>query len=311
MADEETTQSSQEMWSFAAGRSQQAQPADHPKIDDAFADLETSPDFKSLKKVKARENDEFDRALSGIAPLVTDKNAQEVEETKRDDLPQGSTVIEEAAAVDQSAPQKSQKKFFYVAAAAVVAIGVAGFLKVSSTPETAAGTVNPSVSSLEISASESSNETAMSVEESTSVSSGSAVVSETLATTSATFPARQTRKITEQPVIQVPEVEKQPVPEPQVFAFRQPIISDSPYLNGKTIQQLAQGSPIYAPIEGLADAAWRGKECSSCHEWNQTSLCAQGQFYAKNGLGAIERKQHPYGGPFKKTLAGWADGNCL
>jgi uncharacterized caspase-like protein len=88
-------------------------------------------------------------------------------------------------------------------------------------------------------------------------------------------------------------------------------ISTGPYpVNGKSLAQLILGTPMFAPIEGLDDTVWKGKECSSCHQWNQERLCEQGAFYAKNEPKQILRKQHPYGGPFKLALRNWAQDGC-
>lgn len=88
-------------------------------------------------------------------------------------------------------------------------------------------------------------------------------------------------------------------------------ISTGPYpVNGKSLAQLIQGTPMFSPIEGLEDAVWKGKNCSSCHDWNKDRLCEQGTFYAKNEPKQILRKQHPYGGPFKLALRNWSQDGC-
>ncbi len=92
--------------------------------------------------------------------------------------------------------------------------------------------------------------------------------------------------------------------------FAEPFVDVDPALNGQSIQDLVAGSPLFAPIEGIPDSLWKGKECSSCHAWTQETLCDQGGFYNKQGLGAVDRKEHPYGGAFKREVMRWADRGC-
>jgi len=94
------------------------------------------------------------------------------------------------------------------------------------------------------------------------------------------------------------------------IAFDTPLVSDDPDLNGKTIDDLIYGTPLFAPIEGLPDALWKDAACSSCHAWTKDALCVQGMTYT----GLVEtkalEKQHPYGGILKSALRTFAVEGC-
>lgn len=92
--------------------------------------------------------------------------------------------------------------------------------------------------------------------------------------------------------------------------FGTPFVDIDDALDGGSIRDLISGTPLYAPIEGLPESLWKDKECSSCHAWTQETLCDQGLFYGKQGLGAVQRKEHPYGGAFKREIMRWADRGC-
>jgi len=97
---------------------------------------------------------------------------------------------------------------------------------------------------------------------------------------------------------------------PAQVTFFEPFADVDDALNGKSIRDLISGSPLFSPIEGLPESLWKEKECASCHAWTQETLCDQGSFYNKQGLGAVERKEHPYGGAFKREVMRWADRGC-
>jgi hypothetical protein len=93
-----------------------------------------------------------------------------------------------------------------------------------------------------------------------------------------------------------------------VLRFNQPVPFGPFPVNGKTIKELAEGIPLFSPIEGLEESVWK-KECSSCHKWNQARLCDQGKTYAKDAK-FILRHPHPYGGTYKIALMRWAKSGC-
>ena len=80
-------------------------------------------------------------------------------------------------------------------------------------------------------------------------------------------------------------------------------------MDGKSLEELIVGSPVFPPIEGLEDSIWKGKNCGTCHQWTKERLCVQ----AKTYIGAeqmVGRLEHPYGLPFKQLLERWAEGGC-
>ncbi len=104
-------------------------------------------------------------------------------------------------------------------------------------------------------------------------------------------------------------------PETAVFAqtgigFETALIAPGTSVDGKSIVQLIEGSPLFAPIEGLPEALWKDQSCSSCHSWTKEALCTQGQTYSgPNGPHALV-KMHPYGGAFKAALKTFALEGC-
>jgi len=93
-----------------------------------------------------------------------------------------------------------------------------------------------------------------------------------------------------------------------VIRFSDPITDPSSPLNGRSLEQLIAGVPLFPPFDGLPDDIWR-KTCSNCHQWNRQSLCVQAKIYAQAAKMAY-RKQHPYGGPEKIQMMEWAQSGC-
>lgn len=79
-------------------------------------------------------------------------------------------------------------------------------------------------------------------------------------------------------------------------------------VRGRSLEQLANSLPLFAPIDGLSEDRWK-RQCTSCHQWNKDRLCDQGKSYMADPASII-RIQHPYGGPYKKALATWAGSGC-
>lgn len=96
----------------------------------------------------------------------------------------------------------------------------------------------------------------------------------------------------------------------RLIKFDEPLETDDPAISGRSLAELAEGRPLFAPIEGLPAAVWEDRQCSGCHNWNRETLCEQGQFYlgeaGKSGLAKI----HPYGGGFKQELLIWSSQGC-
>jgi hypothetical protein len=90
--------------------------------------------------------------------------------------------------------------------------------------------------------------------------------------------------------------------------FDQPVPFGASPVRGQTLEQLANGEPLFPPIEGLPENLWK-KTCATCHKWDKAKLCDQGASYVKSAKGAF-RHQHPYGGPYKLALMRWASSGC-
>jgi len=110
----------------------------------------------------------------------------------------------------------------------------------------------------------------------------------------------------------VPDVAPAPVAAPAVQAvtFSVPLTSGGEGVVGKTLEQLIVGSPLFPPIEGLPEAVWKGKTCSTCHDWKRDNLCTQAQTYLAEDAARALSKQHPYGGGLKANLKRWAVNDC-
>ena len=74
------------------------------------------------------------------------------------------------------------------------------------------------------------------------------------------------------------------------------------------IALMLTGVPQFPPIEGLDEAVWK-KQCTSCHKWDQRTLCEQAASYVKNPKSAL-RGLHPYGGAEKVAMMQWAKTGC-
>lgn len=92
------------------------------------------------------------------------------------------------------------------------------------------------------------------------------------------------------------------------LAFDQPIPYGATQVRGKTIKDLAQGTPLFPPIDGLPESVWQ-KPCTSCHKWTRQALCDQGASYIPRSA-EIFRHPHPYGGAYKLSLMRWAATGC-
>ena len=100
------------------------------------------------------------------------------------------------------------------------------------------------------------------------------------------------------------------VDESDTLTFTTPLTTGGEGVMGMTIEQLAKGSPLFAPIEGIPEEMWKGQHCSDCHAWTKEALCDQGKTYISQSGERALAKPHPYGGPFKRALRVWAKGGC-
>lgn len=121
----------------------------------------------------------------------------------------------------------------------------------------------------------------------------------------------RTDPISEPPVAVVVEPEPEAGADglPEVVAFNKPLGAGGPDLATRSISDLISSSPTFPPIEGLPEAAWKGKTCASCHQWEQANLCTQAKTYMDDKTRALS-KEHPFGGVFKQLLQVWAEGGC-
>lgn len=93
--------------------------------------------------------------------------------------------------------------------------------------------------------------------------------------------------------------------------FDGPLSSVEPAVDGKSMSDLILGEPLFPPIEGLPDAAWKERDCSGCHAWTPESLCEYATgFYLGDDADSHLSKPHPYGGTFKANMRVWAQGGC-
>lgn len=81
-------------------------------------------------------------------------------------------------------------------------------------------------------------------------------------------------------------------------------------LDGKSLAELITASPLFPPIDGLPDEAWKGHQCSACHQWTQAALCDQSKTYTTATAERSLSKQHPLGLTFKQALKQWAAAGC-
>ena len=79
-------------------------------------------------------------------------------------------------------------------------------------------------------------------------------------------------------------------------------------MNGRSLEQLSNAIPLFAPIEGLPEDVWQ-QPCTGCHQWNKDRLCEQAQSYITDPSN-IFRIQHPHGGIVKNALFQWASAGC-
>jgi hypothetical protein len=93
-----------------------------------------------------------------------------------------------------------------------------------------------------------------------------------------------------------------------VIRFDVPLTTSPTPINGHSLAELVHGTPLFPPIQGLEQSVWK-KQCTSCHQWTQKTLCDQATFYVKNPKAAL-RVPHPYGGPEKVAMIQWAKTGC-
>lgn len=101
-----------------------------------------------------------------------------------------------------------------------------------------------------------------------------------------------------------------PATEAVAVTFDLPLTEGGDAVTGKTLAELIGASPLFPPIEGLPEAAWKGKSCADCHDWQRENLCTQAQTYLTANAERALAKEHPFGGGFKANLRLWAQNDC-
>ena len=93
-----------------------------------------------------------------------------------------------------------------------------------------------------------------------------------------------------------------------MLRFDQPIPFGPYPLNGHSIAEMIESTPLFSPIEGVDESVWK-KQCKNCHQWNKDRLCQQGQTYVQVPKNVL-RVPHPFGGALKIALMRWAKSGC-
>lgn len=97
---------------------------------------------------------------------------------------------------------------------------------------------------------------------------------------------------------------------PSEITFDMPLTGVIPELDGMSLAEIVtQGTPTFAPIEGLPEEVWKNLTCVNCHAWDQDNLCTQGQTYLTETGQAALTKEHPLVG-FKQAVRNWAASGC-
>ena len=93
-----------------------------------------------------------------------------------------------------------------------------------------------------------------------------------------------------------------------MLRFDQPIPFGPFPVNGHSIAEMIQSTPLFSPIDGVDESVWK-KECKNCHQWNKDRMCQQGATYVQVPKNVL-RVSHPFGGVFKIALMRWAKSGC-
>jgi hypothetical protein len=97
---------------------------------------------------------------------------------------------------------------------------------------------------------------------------------------------------------------------PSSVSFSTPLRDVDAEIDGRSIEELIRGAPLYPPIDGLPEELWKGQTCSNCHAWTRDALCDQARTYLGASAERSLQKPHPLGAEFKSVLGIWAAGDC-
>jgi len=90
--------------------------------------------------------------------------------------------------------------------------------------------------------------------------------------------------------------------------FDQPIPFGPFPVNGRSLKEMVDTTPLFSPLEGLDEGLWK-KNCRECHQWDQARLCQQAATYVQAPKHVL-RVPHPFGGALKLALMKWAKSGC-
>jgi Caspase domain len=125
--------------------------------------------------------------------------------------------------------------------------------------------------------------------------------------------AREDKSDAQKVAVPVAPLQRENPAEPadvgKVMRFDQSIPFAQPEISNRSLKQLLTDTvPLHAPIGGLPEQLWK-QGCSACHNWDQATLCAQGNVYVKDPK-MVSRLPHPFGMPFKFAVMDWAKNGC-
>lgn len=105
------------------------------------------------------------------------------------------------------------------------------------------------------------------------------------------------------------------LPSPEVslagVTFNSPLPLGPEGVAGRSIADLlANGRPLFPPIEGLPEEVWKDQPCATCHKWTIDDLCTQAKTYARPDAADRLSKPHPLGPEFKQALKAFGEGGC-
>jgi hypothetical protein len=99
-----------------------------------------------------------------------------------------------------------------------------------------------------------------------------------------------------------------PIRPEDMLRFDQPIPFGPFPVNGHSIAEMIQSTPLFSPIEGVDESVWK-RPCANCHQWNKDRMCEQGATYVRDPKNVL-RVPHPFGGALKIALMRWAKSGC-
>jgi hypothetical protein len=137
---------------------------------------------------------------------------------------------------------------------------------------------------------------------------GSAAAPAPMAPAPAAPPPVARAPVTPPPTAAAPAPATTAIRPEDVLRFDQAIPFGPFPVNGHSLAEMIDTTPLFSPIEGLDEPLWK-KKCTTCHKWNKERLCEQGGTYVLSPKDVL-RVQHPFGGALKIALMRWAKSGC-